>query len=399
MEQWRTDYNAAMGAAQAAYAAGNYALAVAYSNQAASLAGTSAAATAATNLRQQAYSANGPGITPAQANSVTGIPSAGSGTGTPTGTTQQSTTDPSASYYDWLKKQQEDAVRKQQDSLIATIREFMAANGMTELLSGIEKYVRLGYSADAAYIMVKNDPAYQAAYAARFAANADRAKAGLAELSPAAYIELEQGYRSAMINRNMPVGLFDSPDDFRTLIARDISVQEVGYRLDRALEYINYSGNAEVKRQLRDLYGMTDGQIAAYVLDPSRTMDYLRNEMDRNMRRASVGGAAVNSGLGITADIRDQIAEVLGSASADEAYATGMSGFANVKEQDALYAKLGDLSGVDTSTNELVSEQFNLSGAGEVTNKKKALASQERARFSGQSGIGSGSLSAGRRAQ
>lgn len=321
---------------------------------------------------------------------------------TPTGTTQQQqtqTVDPAASYYDWLKKQEEDRVRRSQDSLIATMREFMAANGMTELLAAVEKYVRMGYSGDAVYVMVKNDPQYQAAYNTRFAANAERAKAGLPELSPATYVEMEQGYRSVMMAAGFPAGLFDQASDFTSLIARDVSVEEVGRRVGSALDYINYSGNANVRQQLRDLYGLSDAQMAAYVLDPTRTLDFLEREMGNNLRRASVGGAAQTVGVGLSGNLRDQIAEVYGGASGDQVFADTTARFTDVATQAPLYQRLAAYSGEVGTTDELVQEEFSLSGASEVTNKKKTLASQERARFSGMSGLGSTSLSAGRRAQ
>lgn len=323
---------------------------------------------------------------------------AASGGAGPT-TTAVTPVDPASSYYDWLKKQEEDRLKRQQDSLIAVMREFMAANGMTTLLSAVEKYVRMGYSGDAVYVMVKNDPQYRDAYNKRFAANAARAKAGLPELSPATYVEMEQGYRSAMMAAGFPSGLFDTTDDFTNLIARDVSVAEVERRIGGALDYINFSGNAAVKQQLRDIYGMSDAQMAAYVLDPTRTLDYLSREMSKNLNRASVGGAAQNSGVGVSSALRDQVAEMYGAYDSNQTYLDASGKFTDVAAQAPLYQRLAAYSGEVGTTDELVQEQFSLSGASEVTNKKKTLASQERARFSGMSGLGGTSLSAGRRAQ
>lgn len=317
----------------------------------------------------------------------------------PTVVVQQSGPDPAQAYYDWLKQQEEARQRRAQDSLIAQMREFMASNGMTDLLAGVEKYVRLGYTGDAVYFMVKNDSAYQAAYAKRFAANAERTKLGLPELSPATYIEMEQGYRTAMVTRGFPPGLFDSPDDFTALIAKDISVKEVEWRLDRALEYVNFSGNAAVRQQLRDIYGMTDQQMAAYMLDPQKTKDYLERESAKNLTRASVGGASQNALGSVNTSLRDQIAELMAATSPDGAFTQATQGFTEVAAQAPLYQRLAAYSGEIGTTDELVQEQFSLSGAAEVTNKKKVLASQERARFSGMSGLGSTSLSSGRKAQ
>jgi hypothetical protein len=283
--------------------------------------------------------------------------------------------------------------------MIAQMRDFMGSNGMGALVGAMEKYVRMGYTGDAVWVMTKNDAEYRDAYNARFAANADRAKSGLAELSPATYIEMEQGYKTAMMNRNMPAGLFDQTSDFTTLIAKDVSVREVGARLDDALSYINYDGNASVKQQLRDIYGMSDAQMASYVLDPTRTLDYLDKEVKKNMSRAEVGGAAINAGVGISGSIRDEVANLMSSTYANTAYQQATQGFNAVATDTPLYERLAKLSDTTGDANELVQEQFGLTGAADITNKKKVLASQERARFGGSSGLGSTSLSAGRRAQ
>jgi hypothetical protein len=47
----------------------------------------------------------------------------------------------------------------------------------------------------------------------------------------------------------------------------------------------------------------------------------------------------------------------------------------------------------DITQDDLVKEQFGMAGGTDVTAKKKKLASQERAAFSGSSGIAQGSLS------
>lgn len=283
-----------------------------------------------------------------------------------------------------------------QNSMIAQLREFMAANGMSELVAAMEKYVRAGYTGDAVWVMARNDAQFKDAYAKRFAANAERAKLGLPELLPATYIEMEQGYRTAMLNRGMPAGLFDTPEDFTRLIARDVSVKEVAARLDGALDYINFDGNAAVKEELRARFGMTDAEMAAYVLDPERTQSYLETEFTRNMRRANIAGAARNAG--ISTALVDQASDMI-SSNAAQGFQQATDAFTNIAQQQEDYHRLAAMSGLSGTADELVTEAFGLSGADQVTNKKKVLASQERARFGGSSGLGSTSLSAGRGAQ
>jgi len=319
--------------------------------------------------------------------------------GAPSGTPGGGDTPPpgdTRSAYDAQMDYMRDQETARQNNLISTMRVFMGENGMGELLAGMEKYVRQGYTGDQLWVMVSNDAEYQAAYNKRFAANAARAEKGLSKLLPATYIELESGYRSAMMSRGMPEGLFDNTDDFTDLIANDVSVREAERRLDLALEYINFSGNDNVKQELRDIYGMTEGEMAAYVLDPERTADFLERESAGNLRKAAVGGAAENSMVALKDALRDEIANMYGGSTWERTYGETSQAFTSVAEQTPLYSRLGSLSKEDADSEDLVREQFNVTGAAEAAAKKNRLASAERARFSGRSGIGRTSLASKR---
>ena len=289
---------------------------------------------------------------------------------------------------DYLREQE----IARQNNLINTMRVFMGENGMSALMDGMVKYVKQGYTGDQLWIMVSNDDAYKAEYNKRFAANEERAKKGLSRLLPATYIELEKGYRSAMMSRGMPEGLFDENEDFTNLIANDVSVVEVEGRLDTALDYINFEGNSAVKSELREIYGLTDGEMAAYVLDPDRTLDYLERESKSSMRKAAVGGSATNAGTDLSDSLRDEIANMYGGSSWERTFTDTSSGFTTVAQETPLYNRLALLSDTEASSDDLVKGQFNLAGAAEAKTKKKKLASQERARFSGSSGISKTSL-------
>ena len=91
--------------------------------------------------------------------------------------------------------------------------------------------------------------------------------------------------------------------------------------------------------------------------------------------------------------------KIAGNEQFGKSYGNAAANFQAVAEVEDAYNRLGRLSGINTTTEELVTDQFGLEGAADAANKKKQLASQERARFQGQSGLGRTSLSAGRRAQ
>lgn len=302
-------------------------------------------------------------------------------------------------YWDQQKAYAEQARQAQQNQLLAVTKAFFERAGMAEFLAGMEKWVRAGYEGDSVMVMLANDPDYKAAWDKRFAGNLIRREKGLSELLPADYVEMEQGYKSLMLKWGAPATLFDSNDDFAELIGKDVSVTEANDRLAEASGYVNYQGNENVRGQLRDIYGMEDNEMFAYVLDSDRTLDYLQSESRRNLNRANVGGAAATQGVSISQQFRDEIAKMYESASAANAFSDANSKFGQVAAEAPLYTRLGALSSEVATSDELVRDQFAMAGGENVGNKKKALASQERSRFSGQSGLGSTSLSAGRRAQ
>gem|GEM_PF-5789057 len=304
-------------------------------------------------------------------------------------------------YWNARAQADRDAVVSQQNSLITIMRTYFGENGMGVFADAMEKYVRAGYTGDALFVLIHNDPDYRAAWDTRFAGNIERKKNGLSELLPANYLAMEQGYKQVLLAHGMPKTLFDEPADFAALIGRDVSVTEANDRVQQAADYINYSGNQNVKKQLREVYGLTDSEMIAHVLDPTRTMDYLKSESRRNMNRANVGGAAETVGLSVSDIMRDEIADMYQSTNSSytSTFSDSTGKFGTVAQESPLFQRLGQLSAVDATGDELIREQFALAGGAEVAEKKKRLASQERARFSGSSGVGRTSLSAGRRAQ
>lgn len=304
-------------------------------------------------------------------------------------------------YWKAKAKAESDYADAQKNQLIATARNYFQQNGMGDFIAAMEKYVTAGYEGDSIMVMIHNDPAYKAAWDKRFAGNATRIKNGLSELLPAEYVSLEQTYKGLLLQYGAPTTLFDDPTDFADLIGKDVSATEMNDRLTKASDYINYEGNADVKQQLRDIYDMTDNEMFAYVLDQTKTADYLNSESRRNLNRANVGGAAATQGVQLTTDFRDEIAGMYTSVNSPytSTFSDSSAKFGTVAQQQPLYKRLGQLSSVAATSNELVREQFGLAGGADVTNKKKGLASQERARFAGQSGLSATALSAGRKAQ
>lgn len=277
---------------------------------------------------------------------------------------------------------------------------FFETYGLSTLWNGVEKYIRSGYN-DMGTIAgaLSRDPEYQSAYFNRFPAvqqireiNKQRQAQGqpiMAEPSPATYVALEEGYRMALVG--LPTGLWGTTQDVTEWIVKDVSPQEVASRVTVAKNYINYSANQSVKTELRSIYGMTDADMASYVLDSERTLGYVESEYQTRLRQANVGAAAGDAGLSISTDMRDSLA---GNDTYGASYGNSLSGFQSVAQIADTYNALGRMSGIRTTTDELVTDQFGLQGAADISTKKRKLSSQERARFSGTSAITTTSLNA-----
>ena len=120
---------------------------------------------------------------------------------------------------------------------------------------------------------IRNEPAYKE----RFKANDARVKAGLPELSPGEYIGLEDQYKQVVRSNGLPQGFYDTTDDITKLISGDVSPSEFQSRITNGYNAVA-NADPEVRRQMQDLYGVSEGHLAAYFLDPTRGEPLLQQQ-------------------------------------------------------------------------------------------------------------------------
>ena len=283
-------------------------------------------------------------------------------------------------------------------------KRWLESVGLGSLYEAWDKYVRAGYTdMDQIMQMISTDAVYQERFNARFPAvaiirkeNEERVKQGLPlKYEPTAqdYVNLEVEYRN-QLRKLGPVGeAMANKNNFTKWIVGEVNGDEIGQRLAIAEEYLYSDMNKEVRRQLRDIYGLSDAEMIQYVTSDTKTQNELITQFQQNMRRANVNAAAAQFGLGVSAPL---LAEIAGSPGSQASSFEGAKmQFANVAEQADAWRKLGEISGDRITTDELAADAFSTSGAVDAAAKKKRLASQERARFSKSSGLSRGSLSSG----
>ena len=184
------------------------------------------------------------------------------------------------------RAQAEETRRQQRQSANEIITARLADYGLESLGAFVSNLVFTEGVVDTNIIMgrLRATPEYKQ----RFAGNEARRRAGLNVLSEAEYVALENSFRQLMRQSGLPPGFYDSNDDFTTLIANDVSVGELSERVNQGYEAV-MNADPEVVSEMRRLYNIGDGELAAYFLDPERATPTLL----RQARSAQIAGAFV----------------------------------------------------------------------------------------------------------
>lgn len=130
-------------------------------------------------------------------------------------------------------------------------------------------------------------------YKVRFAGLDRRRQAGLNAISEAQYIALEDQYAQLMRAAGMPTGFYDTPDDFANLIGANVSIAELSQRVQTGYAAVRQS-DPSVITELQRLYQVTDGELAAFFLDPERALPVI----EQQVATARIGAAAARQGFG-----------------------------------------------------------------------------------------------------
>lgn len=138
-------------------------------------------------------------------------------------------------------------------------------------------------------------------YQARFKGIVElKARAARGEYVPyipsvAEYVELEEGYRQKAREYELPLEMYDSPDDFAKLISGGVSVNEYNTRLKMAQQTALGDDPLFREELSRLVPGVKIGDLTAYYLDPDRGDVVLQERYNQ----AQFGAASRRAGFGI----------------------------------------------------------------------------------------------------
>jgi hypothetical protein len=184
-------------------------------------------------------------------------------------------------------------------------------------------------------------------YQARFAGNMQRLAEGKPVLSESEYIRMEMMYAGILHYAALPSGFYDSPDDFDQFIANDVSTAELSARIQNGYIAMQQA-DPTVRDALASLYGITEGEMVAYMLDPDVALPLIESQV----ATARMGGAATRAGVGVALSTLERMAALGVSESAAQA------GFGQISDESGeLYRPL-DSTEEEISTDEAAAGAF-----------------------------------------
>jgi len=250
-----------------------------------------------------------------------------------------------------LRFQAEETQRQQRESASQIITTRLADYGLESLGGFVSNLVFTEGVVDTNIIMgrLRATPEYKQ----RFAGNEQRRKAGLNVLSESEYVALENSYRQLMRQSGLPTGFYDSNDDFTALIASDVSVGELSERVNQGFEAV-MNADPEVVSEMRRLYNIGDGELAAYFLDPERATPTLL----RQARSAQIAGTFVQQ-----ADMQLTQAQALQLEAAGVSPEQARAGAQVITGAQELFAALPGQTGEAITQEEQIAGVFGTSAA------------------------------------
>ena len=289
-----------------------------------------------------------------------------------------------------------DPITKDDRDAFAQLKAIFESYGLGDLAGTIEKLMTEGYAASQALMMLKYDPKYNQAYTARFKGNADRISKGLNALTEAEYISNENAYAETLraygLNNMLSTDRKVNQAKFADYIANDVSSTEFKDRISTVVDNVVNADPAVMDEFKRYYGGLTTSDIVSYFLSPKETLPILKQKATA----AGIGAESFKQGLGSDTETRAMELSRAG-VTADQAR-LGYSAIGEVLPESQKLSNIYKEAGInyDKTAGE---NEFLLKNA-DAQRKRKQLASLERGKFSGDSGVSTqGGLSLGKSTQ
>jgi len=252
------------------------------------------------------------------------------------------------------------------------IRKFFESLGIPfsgEIEAIIKTAMLNGYGPDQIELLMPDVQKTQA-FKTRFPGFQARIDGGYGAIDLGQYIQLENTYHRIMQEAGLPAGFYDSPADFGSWIANNVSPDEIQSRVSKAVS-IAKSVDPTARNLMAQFYGLSTGDVASYFLDQSRALPVI----ERQYNASNVAAWAQRAGFDVTSMSRyeDLVDKGVTADQAAQQYGT-------VKTVAETFGKLGGVYGESYTQTDAENDVFF-----NQDQKRRRLATQEAATFSGSS--------------
>lgn len=244
-----------------------------------------------------------------------------------------------------------------------------------------QQYTQIGGSISDALPIIQTEVYNQPSFQARFPAYKPLAAQGDAP-SVASMLSYEDTAKQYFEAAGLPKGFYDTPDQLAPLMVSHVGLPELQSRVQLAQQAAT-TAPPDVIQQLKSLYGLDQGHLTAYYLNPDKALPLLQAQF----AGAQIGAEATRTGVGqLSADQANHLAAI-GVTDAQAAQGFGQLG----TEQGLFQQQVQGEAGIDLNTQ--IAATFDNSAAAQLRIQR---AQQARlAAFQGNAGEQLGSTGVG----
>jgi hypothetical protein len=255
------------------------------------------------------------------------------------------------------------------------------AVGLGSLAPFIDKRIMEDASEESVLLELYDQPEYQARFPGM---KALRAKGKT--ITEAEYIKDEKAFTQTARFFDVPVGFYDTPDDFGKLIGNLVSPKEFQDRLQVGQD-LGRSMSPGLRTQLQELYNIGEGGITAYVLDSERALPLLQKQA----KAAQFVGFGRERGFKLEGMTAAQAEQIVGTEAYSKLSAQQMqTALSQASQLRQTQSRLTGIEGEVYNENEAL--QAVIEGSPEALLASQKRAQREGARFGGGSGLTGSSL-------
>lgn len=286
-----------------------------------------------------------------------------------------------------LETAKAEQVAAQRKSAFDIIREKFTAMGIKEVGDdiaaifagkGVDRFGKafdeIPTTSEGFYLQLINTKSYYDRFGS---VNEARLKQGYKALDEKTIVGMEDEYQKVLTSYNMPAGFYDQTTDFQSFLKNNLTNVDVANVIQAYRDFVTTGTDSNVRKQLKDLYGIGDEALTAYMIDPTKGQGILEQIAGKNMNTA----AALIEGL--TAE-QANMAQGYGAGSLG--YGTARQKYSQVQRELETTGNLAAIYGENFGAKEAIAAEF----GGDVQAQAQAarIRATGQAAFGGTSGIG-----------